>query len=48
MRYRDLSTGEGQDHLPAGGGEVLPHLLPDDADGGPRPEEEMPPFQRHL
>ena len=31
VRHRDLPPREGQDHLPAGGREELPHLLPDDA-----------------
>ena len=48
LRHRDLPPGEGEDHLPAGGREELPHLLPDDAARGARPQEEVPPEQRHL
>ena len=48
MRHRDVPPGEGEDHLPAGGGEVLPHLLPDDAARRGRAKEEVSPQQRHL
>ena len=48
LRHRDLPPREGEDHLPAGGREELPHLLPDDAARGARPQEEMSPEQRHL